>query len=72
MPFVRAGFGKGKDAAYRNKIGHVVYEPLVSVDVPTKDRFQVVSEHDAADVIFDDEEGIPCQSATCGLRIIES
>jgi hypothetical protein len=52
MPVVRAEFGKGKDAAYRNKIGHVVYEPLVSVDVPTKDRFQVVSEHDADDVIF--------------------
>jgi 4-oxalocrotonate tautomerase len=53
MPLVRIDLRKGKDPAYRKKIGHVVYEALVSVGVPPKDRFQVVGEYDADDFLFD-------------------
>jgi 4-oxalocrotonate tautomerase len=53
MPLVRIDLRKGKDAAYRSKIGHVIYEALLSVGVPAKDRFQVVSEHDADNFLFD-------------------
>jgi 4-oxalocrotonate tautomerase len=53
MPLVRIDLRKGKDAAYRSKIGHVIYEALLSVGVPAKDRFQVVSEHDADNSLFD-------------------
>jgi 4-oxalocrotonate tautomerase len=45
MPLVRIDLRKGKDAAFRQEIGRVVYEALVSVGVPEKDRFQLISEH---------------------------
>ena len=44
---------KGKDAAYRQKVGRVVYEAMVAIGVPENDRFQVVSEHDADNFLFD-------------------
>jgi 4-oxalocrotonate tautomerase len=53
MPFARIDLRKGKDASYRQEIGRVVYEALVGVGVPPKDRFQVVNEHDADNFLFD-------------------
>ena len=53
MPFARIDLRKGKDAAYRREIGRVVYEAMIGVGVPLKDRFQVVHEHDADDFLFD-------------------
>jgi 4-oxalocrotonate tautomerase len=53
MPFARIDLRKGKDAAYRREIGRVVYEALVGVGVPPKDRFQVINEHDADNFLFD-------------------
>ena len=53
MPLVRIDLRKGKDAAYRHNIGRVVYDALVSVGVPDKDRFQIIGEHDADTFLFD-------------------
>ena len=53
MPLVRIDLRKGKDAAYRQKLGRVVYDALVSVGVPEKDRFQIIAEHDADGFHFD-------------------
>jgi phenylpyruvate tautomerase PptA (4-oxalocrotonate tautomerase family) len=53
MPLARIDLRKGKDAAYRREIGRVVYEAMISVGVPQKDRFQVIHEHDADDFLFD-------------------
>lgn len=53
MQLVRIDLRKGKDAAYRQDIGRVVYEALVSVGAPQKDRFQVVGEYEADDFLFD-------------------
>jgi phenylpyruvate tautomerase PptA (4-oxalocrotonate tautomerase family) len=53
MPLVRIDLRKGKDAAYRQQIGRVVYDAMVGVGVPANDRFQVVSEHDADGFLFD-------------------
>ena len=53
MPLVRIDVRKGKDAAYRQEIGRVVYEAMVGVGVPQKDRFQIITEHDASNFIFD-------------------
>ncbi|HZZ59742.1 MAG TPA: tautomerase family protein [Roseiarcus sp.] len=53
MPFVRIDLRKGKSAAYRQEIGRVVYEALLAVGVPQNDRFQVISEHEAGDFVFD-------------------
>jgi phenylpyruvate tautomerase PptA (4-oxalocrotonate tautomerase family) len=53
MPLVRIDLRKGKDAAYRQEIGRVVYEALLSVGVPRNDRFQVIGEHEVANFLFD-------------------
>jgi phenylpyruvate tautomerase PptA (4-oxalocrotonate tautomerase family) len=53
MPLVRIDLRQGKDAAYRQDVGRVIYEALVSVGVPENDRFQVVSEHAAGNFLFD-------------------
>lgn len=53
MPLVRIDVRKGKDAAYRQEIGRVVYEAMVGVGVPQKDRFQIIAEHNADNFIFD-------------------
>ena len=53
MPFVRIDLREGKDEGYRTEIGRVVHESLVSIGVPKDDRFQVISEHDPANFIFD-------------------
>jgi len=55
MPLARIDLRKGKDAAYRREIGRVVYDAMIGVGVPQKDRFQVVHEHDADDFFFDAE-----------------
>ena len=55
MPFVRIDLRKGKEAAYRQEIGRVVYEALVGVGVPKDDRFQVISEHDGESFLFDSD-----------------
>lgn len=53
MPLVRIDLRKGKDEAYRQTVGRTVYEAMVSVGVPEKDRFQVLTEHDAANFLAD-------------------
>jgi 4-oxalocrotonate tautomerase len=53
MPLVRIDLLKGKDAAYRQNVGRVVYEAMIDVGVPEKDRFQIISEHDENNFIFD-------------------
>jgi 4-oxalocrotonate tautomerase len=41
------------DTEHRQGISRIVHEALVSVGVPKDDRFQVISEHDAANFVFD-------------------
>ena len=53
MPLVRIDLRKGKDSAYRQQVGRIVYQALVSVGVPKDDRFQVVGEHDGENFLFD-------------------
>jgi 4-oxalocrotonate tautomerase len=53
MPLVRIDLRKGKDATYRQEIGRVVYDALVSVGVPKNDRFQVIGEKEADSFLFD-------------------
>jgi phenylpyruvate tautomerase PptA (4-oxalocrotonate tautomerase family) len=52
MPLVRIDLRKGKDAAYRQQVGRIVYEAMVGVGVPANDRFQIVAEHDADNFLF--------------------
>ena len=52
MPLARIDLLKGKDSAYRQEIGRVVYDALVAAGVPVNDRFQVITEHEPANFIF--------------------
>ena len=56
MPLVRIALMKGKPASYRRKVGDAIHQALVeSIDVPAKDRFQLITEHDPEDFVFDRE-----------------
>jgi phenylpyruvate tautomerase PptA (4-oxalocrotonate tautomerase family) len=56
MPLVRISLLKGKSASYRRKVGSAIHQAMVeTIDVPVKDRFQLISEHDAEDFDYDPE-----------------
>ncbi|MEW6688665.1 MAG: tautomerase family protein [Pseudomonadota bacterium] len=56
MPFVRISLLRGKPASYRRKVGDAIHRALVeTIDVPVKDRFQIISEHDPEDFVYDRE-----------------
>jgi len=54
MPLARIDLAQGKSADYRRTIGDVVYNAMVeTLKAPKDDRFQVVTEHPANDLIAD-------------------
>ena len=54
MPLVRISLAKGKPGAYRRKVGDAVHRALVeAIDVPALDRFQLITEHEAGDLVYD-------------------
>jgi 4-oxalocrotonate tautomerase len=54
MPLVRIDLVQGKSAEYRAMIGSVVYDAMrAALPIPADDRFQVITEHPAGDLIFD-------------------
>ena len=54
MPFARIDLVQGKPAAYRAAVAEVVYQGIVGVlKAPDGDRFIVVSEHAAENLIYD-------------------
>jgi phenylpyruvate tautomerase PptA (4-oxalocrotonate tautomerase family) len=69
MPLIRIDLRKGRDATYRQEIGRDIYEAMVGVGVPEKDRFQIIAEHDDENFRFDPSYlGI---ARTDGLVIIQ-
>lgn len=53
MPLVRVDLLEGKTAEYRKTIGDVIYDAmLATLNVPTDDRFQVITEHPAVGFVF--------------------
>jgi 4-oxalocrotonate tautomerase len=54
MPLARIDLPVGKDPDYRKAVGDIVYEAMITVlNVPKDDRFQVITEHSAADLVID-------------------
>ena len=54
MPLVRISLVKGKPAAYRRKVGDAIHRALVeAMRVPPLDRFQLITEHEAGDLVYD-------------------
>jgi 4-oxalocrotonate tautomerase len=54
MPLVRISLVKGKPEAYRRKVGDAIHRALVeAVGVPPLDRFQLLTEHEPGDIVYD-------------------
>jgi 4-oxalocrotonate tautomerase len=54
MPLVRISLAKGKPAAYRRQVGDAVHRALVdAAGVPALDRFQLLTEHEPGDLVYD-------------------
>jgi 4-oxalocrotonate tautomerase len=54
MPLVRISLVKGKTPAYRRKLGDAIHNALVdTIDVPLADRFQLLTEHEPGDLVYD-------------------
>ena len=54
MPLVRIAVRRGKPESYRAAIAESVHRALVeTMNVPPKDRFQIVTEHDAGGLVYD-------------------
>ena len=56
MPLVRISLQRGKPLQYRRAVADGVHRALVEgIGVPAKDRFQIISEHEAENLIYDRE-----------------
>lgn len=54
MPLVKLDLMQGKSAEFRRRVGEIVYETMVdTINVPPKDNFQIITEHDKDSLIFD-------------------
>ena len=54
MPLVRIDLAAGKSPEYRRAIGEVIYDAMIeTINVPKDDRFQIITEHPAGDLIVD-------------------
>jgi phenylpyruvate tautomerase PptA (4-oxalocrotonate tautomerase family) len=54
MPLVRISLREGKSDAYKKALADGVHRAIVEgADVPAQDRFQIITEHPAGDLIYD-------------------
>lgn len=53
MPLVRIDLPTGKSPEQRRVIGDVVYDALLTIDVPPDDRFQIIAEHGSESLLLD-------------------
>jgi phenylpyruvate tautomerase PptA (4-oxalocrotonate tautomerase family) len=54
MPLVRISLQAGKSAAYKRKLADAAHAALVeTLNAPADDRFQILTEHAAGDLIVD-------------------
>ncbi len=54
MPLVRISFMKGKPRGFGRSVGDIVYRSMIdTINVPSKDNFQVITEHDGSSLVYD-------------------
>jgi phenylpyruvate tautomerase PptA (4-oxalocrotonate tautomerase family) len=54
MPLVRISCIKGKPEGFGQKVAEIVYGTMVdTINVPPKDNFQVITEHEKGDLVYD-------------------
>ncbi|HEY2362981.1 MAG TPA: tautomerase family protein [Candidatus Angelobacter sp.] len=56
MPLVRIALIAGKPESYKRKVSEAIHRALVeTISIPVQDRFHILTEHSAADFIYDPE-----------------
>jgi 4-oxalocrotonate tautomerase len=56
MPLVRISLMQGKPAEFRRRVGEIVYDTMTdTINVPPKDNFQIITEHDENSLVYDPE-----------------
>ena len=56
MPLVRIDLVHGRTVEQRQRIGDAIHRALVEIiAVPERDRFQLITEHSASDLVYDRE-----------------
>jgi 4-oxalocrotonate tautomerase len=54
MPLVRIALREGKSDQYRRAVADGVHQAMVeAIDAPPQDRFQIITQHSANDLIYD-------------------
>jgi len=54
MPLVRISLREGKSEQYRKALADGVHQAMVeAIEIPPQDRFQIVTQHPANDLIYD-------------------
>jgi phenylpyruvate tautomerase PptA (4-oxalocrotonate tautomerase family) len=54
VPLVRISIHKGRTVEFRRKLGDAVHRALVQTfNVPEADRFQLLTEHEPGDLVYD-------------------
>jgi phenylpyruvate tautomerase PptA (4-oxalocrotonate tautomerase family) len=56
MPLVNIHLMQGKPTEFSRRVGEIVYQTMVdTINVPPKDNFQIITEHDENSLIYDPE-----------------
>ena len=56
MPLVRIELLRGRTVEQRQRIGDAIHRALVeTIGVPERDRFQLITEHSASELVYDRE-----------------
>ncbi|RPJ21315.1 MAG: tautomerase family protein [Chloroflexi bacterium] len=56
MPLVQIHLIKGKPTEFRHRVGEVVYKTMMdTINVPPRDNFQIITEHDKDSLVYDPE-----------------
>lgn len=54
MPLVRIALMKGREQGFGKQVGEVVYRAMLhAMNVPERDNFQIITEHDDDSLIYD-------------------
>jgi phenylpyruvate tautomerase PptA (4-oxalocrotonate tautomerase family) len=71
MPLVQIHLMQGKSAEFRLKVGKIVYQTMVdTINVPPRDNFQIITEHDKDTLVYDPEYlNIQCTDGIIMIQI---
>lgn len=71
MALVRISLLKGRPDGFGKKVGEVVYRAMIdTINVPAKDHFQIITEHDREHLVYDaDYLGIQRTDALIFIQI---